>query len=114
MIKYVSPWGRHHFSVLGLTDSYTVFPNLPHSSVPHFCTCPAFAYAVLISQSQLVVRASLFPHRCGRRDDLFVSSVNTSWPRLSRCAYRSASCARWEKMNSWPSSCNRTRTRRDT
>ncbi|KAH9046074.1 hypothetical protein EDB84DRAFT_1265590 [Lactarius hengduanensis] len=42
---------RHgvHFSGLGMTDSYTVFPSL-HCSyfVPHFCTCPAFAYAVLI------------------------------------------------------------------
>ncbi|KAI9442619.1 hypothetical protein H4582DRAFT_1808987, partial [Lactarius indigo] len=57
VIKYVSPWGRHHFSVLGMTDSYTVFPSLHRScSVPHFCTCPAFAYAVLISQSQLTCK----------------------------------------------------------
>ncbi|KAH9062464.1 hypothetical protein EDB87DRAFT_1559244, partial [Lactarius vividus] len=49
-IKYVLPWGRHHFSVSDMTDSYTVFLNLHHScSVPHFCTCSAFAYAVLIS-----------------------------------------------------------------
>jgi hypothetical protein len=40
-----------------MTDSYTVFPTLHRScSIPHFCTCPAFAYAVLISQSQLTVR----------------------------------------------------------
>ncbi|KAH9159846.1 hypothetical protein EDB89DRAFT_1864163 [Lactarius sanguifluus] len=57
VIKYVSPWGRHHFSVLGMTDSYTVFPSLHRScSVPHLCTCPAFAYAVLISQSQMACK----------------------------------------------------------
>ncbi|KAH8994733.1 hypothetical protein EDB86DRAFT_2851699 [Lactarius hatsudake] len=57
VIKYVSPWGRHHFSVLGMTDSYTVFPSLHRSaSVPHLCTCPAFAYAVLISRSQMACK----------------------------------------------------------
>ncbi|KAF8262427.1 hypothetical protein EI94DRAFT_1832806 [Lactarius quietus] len=59
VIKYVSPWGRHHFSVTGTTDSYAVFPTLHGScSVPHFCTCTAFAFAVLISQSQLTVSIS--------------------------------------------------------
>ncbi|KAH9159850.1 hypothetical protein EDB89DRAFT_1864158 [Lactarius sanguifluus] len=70
VIKYVSPWGRHHFSVLGMTDSYTVFPSLHRScSVPHFCTCPAFAYAVLISQSQLTckhVLATLIAERLSK------------------------------------------------
>jgi len=57
VIKYVSPWGRNHFSVQGMTDSYAVFPSLhPSCSIPHFCTCPAFAYAVLISQSQLTCK----------------------------------------------------------
>lgn len=56
VIKYVSPWGRSHFSVLGMTGSYTVFPSLHQScSIPFFCTCPAFSYAVLISHSQITV-----------------------------------------------------------
>ncbi|KAH9027733.1 hypothetical protein EDB85DRAFT_1974243 [Lactarius pseudohatsudake] len=70
VIKYVSPWGRHHFSVLGMTDSYTVFPSLHRScSVLHFCTCPAFAYAVLISQSQMAckhVLATLIAERLSK------------------------------------------------
>ena len=57
VIKYVSPWGRSHFSVLGMTGSYAVFPSLHQScSIPFFCTCPAFSYAVLISPSQITVR----------------------------------------------------------
>ena len=62
VIKYLPPWGRSHFSVLGMTGSYAVFPNLHQScSIPFFCTCPAFSYAVLISHSQITVcvRASL-------------------------------------------------------
>ncbi|KAH9062467.1 hypothetical protein EDB87DRAFT_1559151 [Lactarius vividus] len=70
VIKYVSPWGRHHFSVLGMTDSYTVFPSLDRScSIPHLCTCPAFAYAVLISQSQMTckhVLATLIAERLSK------------------------------------------------
>ncbi|KAI9455435.1 hypothetical protein BJY52DRAFT_1279970 [Lactarius psammicola] len=70
VIKYISPWGRHHFSVLGMTDSYTVFPSLHRScSIPHFCTCPAFAYAVLVSQSQLTckhVLATLIAERLSK------------------------------------------------
>ncbi|KAN0106969.1 hypothetical protein V8E52_010637 [Russula decolorans] len=57
VIKYVSPWGRSHFSVLGMTGPYTVFPNLHQScSIPFFCTCPAFSYAVLISHSQITCK----------------------------------------------------------
>ncbi|KAH9963839.1 hypothetical protein BC827DRAFT_1128539, partial [Russula dissimulans] len=57
VIKYVSPWGQTHFSVLGITGSYTVFPSLHQScSIPFYCTCPAFAYAVLISHSQITCK----------------------------------------------------------
>lgn len=58
VIKYVSPWGgRSHFTVLGMTRSYAVFPSFHQScTIPFFCTCPAFSYAVLISRSQITVR----------------------------------------------------------
>jgi SWIM zinc finger len=57
VVNYISPWGRSHTCVLGMTGSYTVFPSLHRSSsMPSFCTCPAFAYTVLISHSQIVVR----------------------------------------------------------
>ncbi|KAI0268873.1 hypothetical protein BC834DRAFT_821015, partial [Gloeopeniophorella convolvens] len=57
VVKYVAPWGRAHFSVLGQTSAYTVFPRLRLAVAARaFCTCPAFAYAVLIAQSQLVCK----------------------------------------------------------
>ncbi|KAH8994741.1 hypothetical protein EDB86DRAFT_2925494 [Lactarius hatsudake] len=53
-----------------MTDSYTVFPSLHRSgSVPHFCTCPTFAYAVLISPSQMAckhVLATLIAERLSK------------------------------------------------
>jgi len=70
VIKYVSPWGRNHFSVLGMTGSYAVFPSLHQScSIPFFCTCPAFSYAVLISRSQITckhVLATLIAQRMSK------------------------------------------------
>ncbi|KAI0256397.1 hypothetical protein BJV78DRAFT_1118074 [Lactifluus subvellereus] len=70
VVKYISPWGRSHFCVLGMTGSYTVFPSLHKSClVPSFCTCPAFAYAVLISHSQITckhVLATLIAQRLSK------------------------------------------------
>jgi len=70
VIEYASPWGRSHFSVLGMTGSYAVFPSLHQSCpIPFFCTCPAFSYAVLISQSQITckhVLATLIAQRLSK------------------------------------------------
>jgi hypothetical protein len=82
VIKYISPWGRSHFSVLGMTGSYAVFPSLHQScSIPFFCTCPAFSYAVLISHSQITVCvrtiSKMFHPLCDR---WCILSANTSWP----------------------------------
>ncbi|KAF8482525.1 hypothetical protein DFH94DRAFT_626784, partial [Russula ochroleuca] len=70
VIKYTPPWGRSHFSVLGMTGSYAVFPSLHQScSIPFFCTCPAFSYAVLISHSQITckhVLATLIAERLSK------------------------------------------------
>ncbi|EMD37311.1 hypothetical protein CERSUDRAFT_83059 [Gelatoporia subvermispora B] len=58
VIKYNSPWGRVHYEVLGSTAMYTVFPELPSPDPDNlaYCTCPAFAYSVLISKSQLMCK----------------------------------------------------------
>ncbi|KAH9979059.1 hypothetical protein BGW80DRAFT_1282704 [Lactifluus volemus] len=70
VVDYISPWGRSHTCVLGMTGSYTVFPSLHRScSIPSFCTCPAFAYTVLISHSQIVckhVLATLIAQRLSK------------------------------------------------
>jgi len=50
--KYSTPWGRVVYEVLGSTATYTVFPDLSNP----YCTCPAFAYAVLISESHLMCK----------------------------------------------------------
>lgn len=43
--KSVAPWGRVHYHVAGSADKYTVTID------PAFCSCPAFAYGVLVSDA---------------------------------------------------------------
>ncbi|KAG1894503.1 uncharacterized protein F5891DRAFT_961460, partial [Suillus fuscotomentosus] len=58
VVKYKTSWGRHHYEVMGTTSTYTVFPHLDVAStaVSSYCTCPSFAFAVLISENHLMVR----------------------------------------------------------
>ncbi|KAI0320791.1 hypothetical protein OF83DRAFT_1162215 [Amylostereum chailletii] len=76
IVKLVSPWDKCHFEVFGSTGTYTVYPSLTMApACPAFCTCPAFSYAVLISQSQLMCK--------------HVLAVRLA-DRLSKCIERSA------------------------
>ncbi|KAF9241535.1 hypothetical protein BU15DRAFT_87128 [Melanogaster broomeanus] len=57
VLKYRTPWGRCHYEVLGSTATYSVFPRLGCSTnVSSYCTCPAFAFAVLMSESHLMCK----------------------------------------------------------
>ncbi|EPT04531.1 hypothetical protein FOMPIDRAFT_38954, partial [Fomitopsis schrenkii] len=60
VIKYKTPWGGIQYEVYGSTANYTVFPGLPGSSPDtppaFYCTCPAFAYSVLLSQNQIMCK----------------------------------------------------------
>lgn len=60
VIKYTSSWGRSYYEVLGSTATYTVFPKLLFDwatpTMSAYCTCPAFTYAVLMSESHTMVR----------------------------------------------------------
>ncbi|KAG1762197.1 hypothetical protein EDD22DRAFT_892976 [Suillus occidentalis] len=58
VMKYKTSWGRHHYAVMGTTSTYTVFPHLGAAStaVSSYCTCPSFAYAVLISENHLMCK----------------------------------------------------------
>jgi len=71
VIKYTMPWGRSQYEVLGSTANYTVFPTLfpPGSQPLSYCTCPAFAYSVLLSETHLMckhVLATLLAQRLSR------------------------------------------------
>ncbi|KDQ57442.1 hypothetical protein JAAARDRAFT_95096, partial [Jaapia argillacea MUCL 33604] len=58
VIKYISS-ASTHYEVSGSTTTYCVFPSLsPASQIPWYCNCPAFSYAVLLSESQIMVCAS--------------------------------------------------------
>ncbi|KAG2119638.1 uncharacterized protein F5147DRAFT_119213 [Suillus discolor] len=58
VVKYKTSWGRHHYEVMGTTSTYTVFPHLDVAStaVSSYCTCPSFAFAVLISENHLMCK----------------------------------------------------------
>ncbi|KAI0744217.1 hypothetical protein C8Q80DRAFT_1185610 [Daedaleopsis nitida] len=71
VIEYRTAWGRPHYEVLGSTATYAVYPGLP-SAGGHalaYCTCPAYAYSVLLSETQLMckhVLATLIARRLSR------------------------------------------------
>ncbi|KAI8993887.1 hypothetical protein BD414DRAFT_411680 [Trametes punicea] len=71
VIVYKTPWGRSQYEVLGSTATYAVFPGLPtpKGCATAYCTCPAYAYSVLLSETQLMckhVLATVLARRLGR------------------------------------------------
>ncbi|KAI1795661.1 hypothetical protein LXA43DRAFT_731540 [Ganoderma leucocontextum] len=70
VILYKTPWGRPQYEVLGSTATYAVFPGLPSTATATaYCTCPAYAYSVLLSETQLMckhVLATLLAMRLSR------------------------------------------------
>ncbi|KAK7472635.1 hypothetical protein VKT23_000748 [Stygiomarasmius scandens] len=57
VIKYSTSWGHTHYEVLGSTATYSTFLDLESGTrTTTYCTCPAFAYAVLTSGTYLMVR----------------------------------------------------------
>lgn len=50
--KHVAPWGNVQYRVAGSSERYAVTTD------PPFCSCPAFAYGVLISGTHSLVRDS--------------------------------------------------------
>ncbi|KAJ7703247.1 hypothetical protein B0H17DRAFT_1003772 [Mycena rosella] len=54
VLKCIGP-ARHHYEVLGSTAIYRVFLNLP-GPISTYCTCPAFTYLVLSSESHLMCK----------------------------------------------------------
>ncbi|KAI0821691.1 hypothetical protein BC628DRAFT_1523473 [Trametes gibbosa] len=58
VIVYKTAWGRPQYEVLGSTATYTVYPSLPSANGHNlaYCTCPAYAYSVLLSETQLMCK----------------------------------------------------------
>ncbi|KAL6310394.1 hypothetical protein BKA93DRAFT_814134 [Sparassis latifolia] len=58
VLKYVTPWGSSRYEVIGSTAMYSVFPGLrtSKSRLQVYCTCPAYSYSVLISESHLMCK----------------------------------------------------------
>ncbi|TFK89091.1 hypothetical protein K466DRAFT_598082 [Polyporus arcularius HHB13444] len=71
VIMYKTSWGRPQYEVLGSTATYAVFPGLlsPGGYKLAYCTCPAYAYSVLLSETQIMckhVLATLLAQRLSR------------------------------------------------
>ncbi|TRM69539.1 hypothetical protein BD626DRAFT_474453 [Schizophyllum amplum] len=75
IVKTITPWGHTEYSVNASSSAatYLVFIGLPDSRKPHICTCPAYSYSVLLSDSHvtckhiLAVRISEKLGNCGAR-----------------------------------------------
>ncbi|KAJ7680273.1 hypothetical protein DFH06DRAFT_973881, partial [Mycena polygramma] len=75
VLKCLGP-ARHHYNILGSTATYQVFINMP-GPITAYCTCPAFAYLVLSSESYTMCKHVLAAHlaeRMGRCVDQPVNS----------------------------------------
>ncbi|KAF8160675.1 hypothetical protein B0H34DRAFT_346284 [Crassisporium funariophilum] len=56
VIRYVTPWGHTEYEVIGSTSMYSILLDLDASPIPYFCTCPAFAYSVLIKETHIMCK----------------------------------------------------------
>ena len=54
VIQYVTPWGSEFYQVLGSTATYSVYIDMIIAPIPYYCTCPAFAHAVLLSETHVL------------------------------------------------------------
>ncbi|KAH8119556.1 hypothetical protein DFH11DRAFT_1849314 [Phellopilus nigrolimitatus] len=55
VMRLKTQWGRSFYEVHGSTSAYTVQPDLP-SHMPAYCSCPSFAFSVLLSEDQLMCK----------------------------------------------------------
>lgn len=58
VIRHITPWGHNEYEVLGSTATYTILIDLDAApNIPYSCTCPSFIYAVLLSETHIMVRS---------------------------------------------------------
>jgi hypothetical protein len=62
VIHHITPWDHTEYEVLGSTATYTILLDLDAApKVPYSCTCPSFIYAVLLSETHVMVCMILLP-----------------------------------------------------
>lgn len=72
VIHHITPWNHTEYEVLGSTATYTILLDLDAApKVPYSCTCPSFIYAVLLSETHIMV-CIILP---------------SSWTYLMLCSY---------------------------
>ncbi|KIP03375.1 hypothetical protein PHLGIDRAFT_243133 [Phlebiopsis gigantea 11061_1 CR5-6] len=69
VIKFNTVWGHSKYQVLGSTSTYSVFLGDPENRTPTYCTCPSFAFSVLLTDAQYMCKhllAVFLSRRLGR------------------------------------------------
>jgi len=69
VIHYTTSWGHSEYEVLGSTATYSVFVDPQAACLHYSCTCPAFAYSVLLSETHIMCKhilATLIGRRLAR------------------------------------------------
>jgi len=56
VIHYVTPWGHTEYEVIGSTATYSILLDIKASPIPYSCSCPAFVYSVLISDTHIMCK----------------------------------------------------------
>jgi len=78
VIRYISPISRTHLQVIGSTTRYNVKLDLPlgsqHSS-KFWCSCPAFTFSVLLSETHFMCKHVLASRLAENMDRVVVRKV---------------------------------------
>ncbi|PFH46177.1 hypothetical protein AMATHDRAFT_8117 [Amanita thiersii Skay4041] len=77
VIEYTTPWGSALYEVMGSTAVYSVHLDMPSYPMPYYCTCPAFAYAVLMSETHTICKHVLASYVARQASLCLTRSVNS-------------------------------------
>jgi len=53
--EHQTTWGRSFYEVYGSTSTYAITLNVVPDR-PHFCTCPSYAFSVLLSEENIMCK----------------------------------------------------------
>ncbi|RDB25134.1 Zinc finger SWIM domain-containing protein 7 [Hypsizygus marmoreus] len=71
VIKYTTPYSYPQYEVMGSKETHQVFLDMEVSPLPFYCSCPAFAYAVLSSGSHMMCK-HILASRLANKLSLFI------------------------------------------
>jgi len=83
VIRYISPVSRTHLQVIGSTARYNVKLDLLFGSGKFWCSCPAFTFSVLLSETHFMCKHVLASRLAERMNRVVVRRIGFGeWANL--------------------------------